>query len=68
MLPERCDCCDYDKFYIKPTLNDRNVRKEGLYCQRCGKFLKWLNKRELDVCSCNRVPMILYGQYRDIPN
>ena len=41
MIPERCDCCDYDRFFIKLEEDKNGGVRRGIYCQRCGTWLKW---------------------------
>lgn len=63
---DRCDCCDYDKFYMKPDNTSGPKPKVGLYCQRCGKLLMELKDKEVEYYhSCN-VPYILYGKFGSI--
>ena len=65
MIPERCDCCDYDKFFIKFEQNKNGGVRKGIYCQRCGKWLKWLNKTEFTVCQFNNIPIMNGGYFND---
>lgn len=38
MIPEKCNKCGYNEFYIKES-----GTQTGLYCKKCNKWIKWLD-------------------------
>lgn len=37
--------CGSDDFFLGTSLNDSDMHV-GIYCNKCGKWLKWANKNE----------------------
>lgn len=42
MIPEKCNKCGCEEFYIKES-----GTQTGLYCKKCNKWIKWLSKKEV---------------------
>lgn len=38
--------CGSDDFFLGTSLNDTDGMHVGIYCNKCGKWLKWANKNE----------------------
>ena len=45
----KCKKCDNTSFYT-----ERNGNHTGLYCEKCGAWIKWLSKDELRVVAHNK--------------
>lgn len=41
--------CGCDDFFLGVPLNDTNSMHIGIYCNKCGRWLKWANKNERNI-------------------
>lgn len=49
----KCDKCNSEKLFVEI----QGTRK-GLYCSKCGKWLKWINKDEFQVAKVKHYEII----------
>ena len=44
----KCPDCKSDEFFFNWKKSEPHI---GIYCQRCGKWLKWANKNERNLAD-----------------
>lgn len=56
-MKENCEKCNSNNLFVKVE----GTRK-GLYCSKCGKWQKWLNKDEYRLCEYKAIPILKGGE------
>ena len=64
-LPRKCRICGGD-LMVYIYKNRVNLRQQGLYCSKCGKYHKFLTNDEVFYCKSNGY--VFKNEYGDLSN